>query len=401
MFRSTVSQPVKYGLYFVGIWPDTPFPGVHKFFWVLSTTLCQIYQYKYVIAHFNADGLADMVNCLCFALPYTMTMVKLIIVWTNHGVLCKILSTMEEDCAKYAVVDANNLISKTADLSYRLTSTLGFFYLAAVSCHSATILAIPRSNNSMDEKLVMAMDLPFDTSESPTYEIVITAQVIHLTSTAYTFGLFSALLLMMILHVGCVIDILCDVLAHVSAEETRQLRFVVAEHQQVILFTEKIEQLFTYISFCQLLSNTLVTCCLGFLAISVSDDDLVIYVHAVILKCFNTGLANARPALETENGLPLLFKFFSAYAAICVEIFIYCFAGEYLNIKSQMIVDAAYQIAWYELQPNISRQLILLILKCQRGLPLTFGKFSTLSLDSFTNIMKTSASYMSVLLAMS
>ncbi|XP_076640648.1 uncharacterized protein LOC143352206 [Halictus rubicundus] len=382
----TVSQPVKYGLHFVGIWPGTPFPGLRKFFWVLSTTLCQIYQYKYVITHFTADGLMDMVNCLCFALPYTMTMVKLVIVWTNHGrlevalitisrsVLCEILSTMEEDCAKYAVVDANNAISKTANLSHRLTSTLGFFFLTAVSCHSATILAIPRSNNSTDELLVISMDLPFDINGSPTYEIVIAAQVIHLTATAYTFGLFSTLLLMMILHVGCVIDILCDVLAHVSAEETGQLRFVAVGHQQVILFTEKIEQLFTYISFCQLLSNTLVTCCLGFLAIT---------------------------ALETGNGLPLLFKFFSAYAAICLEIFIYCFAGEYLNIKSQMIVDAAYQVSWYELRPNISRQLALLILKSQRGLPLTFGKFSNLSLDSFTSIMKASASYMSILLAIS
>ncbi|XP_078049810.1 uncharacterized protein LOC144476575 [Augochlora pura] len=372
MLRSTVSRSVKYGLHFVGIWPGTPFPGLRKIFWVLSTALCQIYQYKYVITHFQTDDFADMVDCLCFALPYTMTMVKLIIVWTNYGVLCEMLSTMEEDCAKYAVVDANNFISKTAELSYRLTSSLGLLYLGAVCCNSATSLLFSQTDDTMPRQLLLNMDLPFNTNESPAYEIVVTVQVILLTSGAYTFGLFSALLLMLILHVGCVIDILCDVLAQVSDKESGSLRFVAMEHQQVILFTEKIEQLFTYISFSQLLSNTVVTCCLGFLVIT---------------------------TLGTENGLPQLLKFFSAYAAICLEIFIYCFAGEYLNIKSQMIVDAAYQISWYELHPNISRQLILLILRSQKGLSLTFGKFSALSLDSFTEIMKASASYMSVLLA--
>ncbi|XP_076284908.1 odorant receptor 13a-like [Lasioglossum baleicum] len=139
-----------------------------------------------------------------------------------------------------------------------------------------------------------------------------------------------------ILHVGCLIDILCDILAQISAQEEDKLRFVAIRHQEIVEFAERIEKLFTHISLCQLMSNTLVTCCLG-----------------------------------------------------------------YLVITSKMIIEAAYQMAWYDLHPNISRQLVLLILKSQKGLPLTFGKFSTLSLRSFTRIMKASASYVSVLLAMS
>ena len=38
-------------------------------------------------------------------------------------------------------------------------------------------------------------------------------------------------------------------------------------------------------------------------------------------------------ALNDDNGLPLLIKSVLFYAVICLEVFVYCFAGEYLRIK--------------------------------------------------------------------
>ncbi|XP_076640924.1 odorant receptor 82a-like [Halictus rubicundus] len=371
-FRSTISQPVKYGLYFVGIWPGTPFPGLHKLYWIVSMAVWQFCQYKYIVTHFKNKPLMEMIECLSITLPYTLLILKLCIIWTNHGVLREIISTMEEDCVKYAVIDTNNVISKTADFSYRLTSTIAFLYLASATFYAAGGLAFLRSNDTMPRELLLNMDLPFDASESPSYELVVTAQVLHQTASSYTFGMFSALLVMMILHVGCLIDILCDILVQISAQEEDKLRFVAIRHQEIVVLAERIEKLFTHISLCQLMANTLVTCCLGYLVIT---------------------------AVRSDNELPLLLKSISAYTVICLEIFVYCCAGEYLNTKSKMIIEAAYQMAWYDLHPNVSRQLVLLILKSQKGLPLTFGRFSTLSLRSFTRIMKSSASYMSVLLA--
>ncbi|XP_076284943.1 odorant receptor 10-like [Lasioglossum baleicum] len=307
---------------------------------------------------------------------------------------------MEDDCTKYAALDKNNVISRTADLSFRLTSTIPALYMISVCCNAVGNLAIPQSNDSSVRQLLINMDLPFDTNQSPTYELVVAAQVIYQVMSAYTFSMFTALLLMTvsvnncaailrrsssviaksntsshhILHAGCVIDILCYIITHISCQDERQFRFVAIRHQEIILFTQRIERLFTYIALCQLLSNTLIICCLGFLFIT---------------------------ALQIENGLPLILKSFLFYVVICLEIFMYCFAGEYLDTKSKMIVDAICETSWYDLQPTTSRLLVLLILKSQKGLPLTFGKFSSLSLESFANIMKASASYMSVLLAMS
>lgn len=122
--------------------------------------------------------------------------------------LCDIITTMEEDCVKYAVLDTNNMISKTADLSYRLTSALLFLYLLSPSLYLAGTFAFPRYNDSTDRQLLLNMDLPFDTNESPTYELVVTAQIVHQTVSVFAFGIFSSLLLMMVSENVCVLTVI-------------------------------------------------------------------------------------------------------------------------------------------------------------------------------------------------
>ncbi|XP_076640953.1 odorant receptor 10-like isoform X1 [Halictus rubicundus] len=375
MSRNTISQSVKYGLHFIGIWPDTPFAGLRKVLWLLSAAFCQICQYKYAIKHIKTDGFVETIYSLGITLAYSALVCYLVFAWINHGVLREIISTMEDDCAKYATLDRNNVISKTGNLSFRLTCTLPAFHTLSITCIAVGTLVIPQSTDSNDRQLLMDMDLPFDTSQSPIYELVLAGQIIFQWIAGYTYSMFSTFLLMMILHAGCVIDILCYIITHsMSSQNEGHFRFVVMRHQEIILFTKRIEQLFSYIAFCQLLSSTPLICGLGYQLIT---------------------------AVQVENGLPVIVRCSVLYFAVCSEIFVYCFAGEYLNTKSKMIVDAIYETPWYNLQPYASRRLVLLILKSQMGLPLTIGKFSSLSLQSFASIMKASASYMSVLFAMS
>ncbi|XP_076224744.1 odorant receptor 10-like isoform X1 [Nomia melanderi] len=372
---STISKSVKFGLHFAGIWPGTPYPGVHKAFWVIAMVLLQTYQYEYVITRLRTESLMILIDSVTIAIPFTLVCIKLIVAWINHSVLREILSTMEYDCKKYAVIDTKNVMSKTAILSFRLTSLVASCYLMSTAFYTIGTFAAQQANDSTSRQLLFKMNLPFDAHESPAYELVMTAQILHLATSAITFGIFSSLLLMVTLHVGCHIDILCQkMMDSFDTLGNEQIRFFINRQQEIIIFVEKVERLFTYIALSQLLSNTVVTCCLGYL--------IVISVTA-------------------ENGLPMLLKSIMFYNVVCLEVFIYCFVGEFLDIKSKMIAKVAYEIPWYNLQPSVSRQVVLLILRAQRGLPLTFGKFSNLNLESFTSIMKASASYMSVLLAMS
>lgn len=51
-----------------------------------------------------------------------------------------------------------------------------------------------------------------------------------------------------------------------------------------------------------------------------------------------------------------------------------------------MIGDAAYESLWYNLSPNESRILLFLIMRSQKQLTITVGRFMNLSLQQFANV---------------
>ncbi|XP_076375638.1 odorant receptor 4-like isoform X2 [Megalopta genalis] len=340
--RSTVNQTIKYGLHITGVLPSTPFLSVQKSFWI--------------ILMFHPGRLVALITI-------------------SHSLIHDILSSMEEDCVKYSVVDSENVIPKTADFLQSVIKTIVVMYIVDGSFYAVTTLVSAQINDTLPRRLFLEMDLPFNTIDSPNYEIVVILQMISLWMVAYGYGIFSGLLLMLILHMGCHIDVLCNAMTKiVSSNDAKQLRFVAVRHQELIEFSKQIEELFTFMCFVQMFSNIMGLCCGGYLVVF---------------------------TLQNGYGFVQQIKFIVSYISMCMEIFIYCFAGEYLNVKNEMIIDAAYQISWYELQPSLRRQVILLLLRSQKGFQLTVGKLSELNLITFTWIVKSSTSYMTVFLAMS
>ncbi|XP_043681048.1 uncharacterized protein LOC122635189 isoform X1 [Vespula pensylvanica] len=105
-------------------------------------------------------------------------------------------------------------------------------------------------------------------------------------------------------------------------------------------------------------------------------------------------------SFDSDQGSVILAKTLPYYTVVNLEAFVLCFAGEYLTSKGKAIGEAAYTCTWYELRPNESRYFLLLILRSQKRLTITIGKFMDLSLECFASILKASASYVSVLYAM-
>ncbi|XP_076474936.1 tetratricopeptide repeat protein 37 isoform X2 [Bombus vancouverensis nearcticus] len=245
---------------------------------------------------------------LLFTYPASIESWAMFITGFLSSLFCDILSTMEEDCQKYANMDINNLITKTGLFSFYMTSMIMSSYLVAAVFYLVGAIAFQGTNDSMSRELLLKMDLPFETSKSPNYELVVTTQFIIHFSAALAFGTFTALLFMMILHLGCQIDIMCQNLTDVFPKNENKLKFFIIRYQEIITFAEKIEKLFTYIALSQLISNTVNTCCEGFLIVV---------------------------AVNNESGLAIdiLIKSILFYIVICLEVFIYCFAGEYLRTK--------------------------------------------------------------------
>ncbi|XP_076757263.1 odorant receptor 4-like [Xylocopa sonorina] len=370
---SIANHILKFGLHAAVTWPETPLPYFRRFCWLMTLGVLQTYQYRYVIINFKSNTITEIIDNLSICMPFTLVFCKLCIAWLYSSLVSDIFSTMEKDYQKSAGTEATNFVLKALHFSYRFTSVVIYMFVASAAFYMFGSIMSQSANTITTRKFLLKMALPFDTSESPIYELVIGIQFVYQGMTAYIFGVFTALLLMVVLHLGCQIDLMCQKLTDIPYKSRRHLRLFIIRHQEIIIFANKMEKLFTYMALCQLLSNTLLICCLGYI---------------IVL------------AIQMNNGFVLLIKCLVFYISICMEVFVYCFAGEYLSIKSKLICDTAYKLLWYDIDPSDSQLLILVILRAQKGFTFTFGKFANLSMESFAAIMKASASYMSVLLAM-
>ncbi|XP_076302933.1 uncharacterized protein LOC143221348, partial [Lasioglossum baleicum] len=193
---NTISPSVKFGLQFAGIWPGTPFPYIHKICWVIVMIMFQTYQYGYIVSHFQSDTLVSIIDNLSICMPFSLVFIKLLATWINYDVFREILLTIEEDCQKYAAIDVRNLTLKTSQFSFYLTTTVLVSYMVACAFYISGTFAHQGENGTVSRELVFKMDLPFEVNESPNYELVLTTQIlIHIFAT-FTFGIYSALLLM-------------------------------------------------------------------------------------------------------------------------------------------------------------------------------------------------------------
>ncbi|XP_066598346.1 odorant receptor 85b-like [Prorops nasuta] len=223
------------------------------------------------------------------------------------------------------------------------------------------------------------MALPFDVNSSTNRKIILLVQYVWITLYDTTlFGNIMSLVLTLVIHLGGQLDIISHAIENISTLSEKsesvglKIRSLISKHQRIISMSDDIEALFTYVLLVHFLFNILIICSVGF-AIAA--------------------------ALRTNQGTVVVVKLIAYYCVLIMEAFIYCYAGEYLNNKSSGFGDTAYKSEWYNLKAKESRMLVLLVLRSQKSLCLTIGKFMDLSFARFTSIMKLSVSYISVLLA--
>ncbi|XP_071644490.1 odorant receptor 10-like isoform X2 [Temnothorax longispinosus] len=212
--------------------------------------------------------------------------------------------------------------------------------------------------SNVSTRLLLDMDLPFDANRRFVYESIIIIQFLHLLLCSDAMGLINALLI---------------TLERKLSPSCSMIKEIIQKHKKIIIFSEHIENLFSYVALVMFISDTLIMCFLGFTIVT---------------------------SIGRSDGSESIIKSFSFYLVMNMQTFVFCLAGEYLSAKSKSIGDAAYNSLWYESNSKDSRIILLLIMRSQNQLTITIGKIMNLSLEQFSSIVKASASYMSVLLAM-
>ncbi|KAK2574925.1 hypothetical protein KPH14_002616 [Odynerus spinipes] len=80
-----------------------------------------------------------------------------------------------------------------------------------------------------------------------------------------------------------------------------------------------------------------------------------------------------------------------------ITLFVYCYIGECLIQESNNFGEAFYDCEWYNIPPMDLKLMQICTMRARKPLQLTSGKFFVLSLCTFTDTLKASMGYFSVL----
>ncbi|EZA57535.1 hypothetical protein X777_02070 [Ooceraea biroi] len=380
--ESTINYTLKIMLILCGVWPGRPYITICRAYWVIALGIDEICHFRYLLMHFQYNDLFDLMDCFSSFLTQIKFITKLIIFWWNEQKFMKILTMMAEDWNDCTGddVSARETACKVRSANRIINAMFTLHTVTIVAYSIGIFLAdVDVTDQQSELPLLLKVELPVNIHTKHTYKTLLTMQFVHLIMSGCGTGLLNSLLLALILHAGGQINILHSWLIELVPRKEKErddsivvmTNKIIQKHQKIISFLEYIEDLYTYIALVQFISNTMLMCSLGFL------------------------IAIGNPDATEQIVRSLLF-----YAVTNLEVFIFCYAGEYLKNKTTAIGMAAYNSAWYELKPKHSRPLIFIILRAQKQLTITVGKIMDLSLECFASIMKASGSYLSILLAM-
>ncbi|KAG7203377.1 hypothetical protein KM043_013449 [Ampulex compressa] len=80
-----------------------------------------------------------------------------------------------------------------------------------------------------------------------------------------------------------------------------------------------------------------------------------------------------------------------------IFLYAYCFIGEQLIQECRNLHDAYYYSNWEEMPKSYRKCLLICMIYAQKALHLTAGKFYIFSMEGFTELIKTSMAYVSML----
>ncbi|XP_015185291.1 PREDICTED: odorant receptor 4-like [Polistes dominula] len=373
-YNNPISKPVELGLYFIGLWPKYTYSLIHRLLWVIILGIVLILEYRYVMLHIATDDLAELMDCFSITVSNSLLFIKLIILWFKQRTFNEIVAMMNEDWLECITIGRNvDMMTSKIFIAHKFSKISTIIYGGGVIMFLIPVIF------AEERIFVLKMEFPFDATVSPFYELINMIQFFQEVTFASASGMLNGVMMTMILHTGGQVEIMCQAMEEFMNQMDEHgsclnvLKKLIVKHDRIILFSGYIEELFTYIALLQFFSNTMAICFSGFVIMT---------------------------SIGTEEGNAILAKTVPYYTVVNVEAFILCFAGEYLSSKSLIIGQKAYDTNWYNLKPNESKYILFLMLRAQRRLTITVGKFLDLSLESFASILKASASYASVLHAM-
>ncbi|XP_057324279.1 odorant receptor 9a-like isoform X4 [Microplitis mediator] len=294
--------------------------------------------------------------------PLIITQIKLMVLWTNRKAVAKIFDAIKSDWLELKTNFERQIMIKYARIS-KIMLICGLINIAYKECLIATQSA-----------------LPFDVTIGCRCWIIRILYVVLCLLTGIVYTGIDMFFGMSVLHYCGQLEILAEKIKFIvnsgkSLTFEKLLKTAILRHYRLISLIEEIRNIFSAVLLLLVLCFVILFSVIGFL----------------IVNSFGSNGTKV-PVIQ--------MNFYVGYISFYVGImFLYSWVGENLVTKSEGIYLAVYSCNWTDLEPHQIAQLIIVLVRAQRPLEMTIGKFAPVSLNTFTQLLKTSMGYISVLLA--
>ncbi|XP_034941499.1 odorant receptor 85b-like [Chelonus insularis] len=176
------------------------------------------------------------------------------------------------------------------------------------------------------------------------------------------------LMVTLVFHVSGKLAVLALRIAAIKADSEsceKEFNEIIIEHERLLKMGKSIEEAFSETLLVHLVGATALVCILGYQLLSGQSADLVTFFVFIFL--------------------------------VFLILYAHCVVGESLVTESHKVSEAYYDCLWYEMPQETAKNVIFCMLRSQKPLGLTAGKFGAFCLSTLTDVVKTAMGYLSVL----
>nr|ARN17895.1 odorant receptor 23 [Cephus cinctus] len=349
---------------FIGLWPFDLNNSKFIFFFAYAMVHTFL-QYGDLIEHIS--DLNHVVANLTETIIINMLIFKMSIYRINTRQLRELIQNIEKDFSTelYNTADEMTIFLKYNSLSRTIVQCFSImclispilFYIHPLLSH---LLAYNDSmgNSSIAFVFPIHFRLFFNLTEERTYYIIYACEILLVPTCTCGYNGPICLMITLVLHTCGQISILASQvksMIHDPKAVHQQLKQIVIKHRRVISLVANLQSAYSAILLPEVSGMTFVIC----------------------LGSYNVITTSA----VTDSSKFLKFLFY--ILTLTFQLFSLCYIGECLITESTNLYNAFCNYEWYNVSPDHAKLLVMCLLRSQRPLTLTTGKFFTFSLESF------------------
>ncbi|KAJ3663548.1 hypothetical protein Zmor_007801 [Zophobas morio] len=315
---------------------------------------------------FVLDDLVALTGTIYLLLTEILCVFKIYYITKNMSIVKTMMRMLNHDL--FQPRDVNQVVLVQPNLDFWKTIYKMFMVMAlGGNIFWAAFPLLDKANEA--NRLPFLAWYPYDTNISPYYEITYTHQVLTYTYICFTHINIDTLIAALNMYITSQFDILCDNLRklHFSDNVKTNLVKCIKHHWLILRFAEKANQFFEWIILIQFF-------------ISVIIVGITLFQITIVAP------------FSTE------FLFLITYGvAVVTQIFMYCWFGNEVQVKSNIVSFAIYESKWPDFSKEIQKYVWFFMFRSQTPVKMSALNVFYLSLESFMAILKTSWSYFALL----